>query len=101
LAAATANAKSFAVVENTKNWVEASAKITSFGFAKTVVVVPKKMVKTISRHGENPLVAFTEFRDAGGNIHQAPVFMGDEIYNEGEVINIKYNPLDKLQAVLA
>jgi len=91
----------FIIAANSEKWRPAPAKIIKFVFATDPVVVTKKKVKDIALHGSAPLVAVVEYQDINGATIEGQVFLGDEIYDENVIINIRYNPLDKKQIILA
>ncbi len=84
------------VVDNYKNWLDGEGKILKFGFAKSPVLVSRKMSKNAASLGVNPLVAIVEFKGK-----EVPLFVGDENYSEGAIVLFKYNPLDYNEIILA
>ena len=94
-------AGNFVAVADSSKWQRAEAKVLKFAFSSGKVAVAKKQVKEFAAFGPAALVLIVEYADRNGNINQAPLYVGDDIYDEGRIISIKYNLLDKSQVLLA
>lgn len=95
------NGGNLRVISDLKYWVNAEAKITGFEFTKGDSLVSKKFLKRNKGSLHNLLLAVVEFTTLSNKPVKTLIYIGDEVYDEGEMIEILYNPQKPEEVIYA
>jgi hypothetical protein len=88
------------IIGSSRYWIETDAKIIRFEFAKGEIPISKKLFDRTKSFSPNALLAVIEFKMPGGRLETANLYIGDEYYEEGDVVEIRYNPEMPIQTIL-